>query len=112
MENFDRALALERAGGDLDLARQMHAMLSRELISLGRIIDANYTSGEFDAMLEHVHKLHGATRYCGVPALEARCRDLEKALRAADHADLEKLISGLRQAMTDLSATPPPSWDE
>lgn len=107
MKNFDRELALERAGGDLDLARQMHAMLSREISIVEALIASARGEGDFEAMIEHVHKLHGATRYCGVPALEADCQELEKALRAKEHGELEKLLDRLFGTIADLSANPP-----
>ena len=34
-----------------------------------------------DNLLDCVHKLHGATRYCGVPELRAAANQLETALK-------------------------------
>ncbi|MGV8377666.1 Hpt domain-containing protein, partial [Pseudomonas aeruginosa] len=38
------------------------------------------------ALLERVHRLHGATRYCGVPQLRAACQTSETLLKQNDPA--------------------------
>jgi two-component system sensor histidine kinase BarA len=50
-------------------------------------------AGERNALIERVHRLHGATRYCGVPQLRAACQRSETLLKqnaptAADALDL------------------------
>ncbi|HQV41271.1 MAG TPA: response regulator [Moraxellaceae bacterium] len=69
------------AAGKQDLARDMMLML---LTSLGhektKILNA-CESNRIDMLLEHVHYLHGATRYCGVPALREAAHDLETHIK-------------------------------
>jgi two-component system sensor histidine kinase BarA len=38
------------------------------------------------ALIERVHRLHGATRYCGVPQLRAACQHSETLLKQNDPA--------------------------
>ncbi len=61
------------------------------------------------ALLEHVHRLHGATRYCGVPQLRAACQRCETLLKqqapasvALDELDaaIERLAHAARQLPT------------
>ena len=54
-----------------------------------------------DQLLESVHKLHGATRYCGVPELRAAANQLETALKYAS-PDTEYLKGQLVIAMEHL----------
>ncbi|MBF3116974.1 hybrid sensor histidine kinase/response regulator, partial [Pseudomonas aeruginosa] len=66
------------------------------------------------ALLERVHRLHGATRYCGVPQLRAACQTSETLLKQNDPAaaaaldELDKAIEALADtasATTHLSST-------
>ncbi|WP_372868209.1 Hpt domain-containing protein, partial [Pseudomonas sp.] len=43
-------------------------------------------AGERNALIERVHRLHGATRYCGVPQLRAACQRSETLLKQNDPA--------------------------
>jgi two-component system sensor histidine kinase BarA len=48
-----------------------------------------------------VHRLHGATRYCGVPQLRAACQRSETLLKQ-DSADSDKALDELEQAISRL----------
>lgn len=78
---FDPALALRRAGDRPALAQEMHSMLLASLDQDAPRISAQAESGSLTPLLESVHKLHGATRYCGAPRLERAARTLEEALK-------------------------------
>ena len=78
---FDMTQALDRAGGRQLLAHEMHTMLLASLSHEAPRISAQAEAGSLEALLETVHKLHGATRYCGAPRLEHAARVLEEALK-------------------------------
>jgi two-component system sensor histidine kinase BarA len=54
-----------------------------------------------EELLECVHKLHGATRYCGVPELRAAANHLETAIKCSA-PDLEHQKDQLLSAMERL----------
>ncbi|MZR62190.1 response regulator [Alcanivorax sp. DP30] len=81
LEVFDAALARRRAGGREALANEMLTMLLDSLSHDRPAISAAFDGGDDDALLEKVHKLHGATRYCGTPRLEHAAKALEEALK-------------------------------
>ncbi|MCH2556874.1 MAG: response regulator [Alcanivorax sp.] len=93
---IDPTLALRRVGGREALAEEMFAMLLASLEQEAPGINAVAESGDREALLERVHKLHGATRYCGTPRLEQAAGELEDALKQAlsDQA-LEPLVAVL-----------------
>lgn len=93
---IDPALALRRVGGREALAEEMFTMLLASLEQEAPGINAVAESGDREALLERVHKLHGATRYCGTPRLEQAAGELEDALKQAlsDQA-LEPLVAVL-----------------
>ena len=78
---LDHEEGLRLAAGKADLAIDMLAMLlasleaDREAILLARKDQDN------NALIERVHRLHGATRYCGVPQLRAACQRSETLLK-------------------------------
>ncbi len=78
---IDTELALERAGGNPDLARELFGMLQTELPNYATTIRHHFDSGDFSSLQEAVHKLHGAATYCGVPALKAAALSTETDLK-------------------------------
>jgi two-component system sensor histidine kinase BarA len=84
LQVLDHEEGLRLAAGKADLAADMLAMLlasleaDREAIRLARQTD------DHNALVERVHRLHGATRYCGVPQLRAACLRSETLLKQQD----------------------------
>lgn len=101
--------SIRLAAGKKDLARDMLLMLLNSLEQeKSKILDA-CENNRMEALLGHVHYLHGATRYCGVPALRHAAHELETHIKTRLHegqgsrtandtdtahcrADLERLI--------------------
>lgn len=93
---FDPELARRRAGGRDHLADEMLRMLLDSLATDRPDISAAFDREDNDDLLERVHKLHGATRYCGTPRLEQTARRLEEALKTGSgRASLGPLVSAL-----------------
>ena len=76
------------AAGKTDLAEELFSMLLEQLHSDRTRLQSLWQTGDLDGLLECVHKLHGATRYCGVPELRQAAEELETGLKhqAADLA--------------------------
>ena len=60
-----------------------------------------WAAEDYDAVLECVHKLHGATRYCGVPELREASEQFETALKRRNE-DVGSLRDNLLAAMERL----------
>jgi len=92
----DEALGTQRAGGREHLAKDMFSMLLASLEQDAPGINALSESNNREALLERVHKLHGACRYCGTPRLERAARELEEGLKTdVDDDRLEHLVANL-----------------
>ncbi|MCW8887832.1 MAG: Hpt domain-containing protein, partial [Gammaproteobacteria bacterium] len=78
LDIFDSETAIKQAGGDSGLAEELFSMLVTELPAYHQKIDSQYEHGEYDKLIETVHKLNGATRYTGVPALSAAANQFEQ----------------------------------
>ena len=99
---LDHEEGLRLAAGKADLAADMLAMLLASLDADRRAIQSARSTGDHQAMIERVHRLHGATRYCGVPQLRAACQRSETLLKQNDpHAS--SALDALDQAIVKLA---------
>ncbi|HYN78644.1 MAG TPA: Hpt domain-containing protein [Lamprocystis sp. (in: g-proteobacteria)] len=80
----DRVAALATAGGDADLAGELFAALLAGLPGELDDLRANLAESDWIGLAEHAHQLRGATRYCGVPALDEAVETLERVARIQD----------------------------
>lgn len=78
---LDPEEGLRLAAGKADLAQDMLTMLLAGLPQERQSLHDALDQKNYDDLLEIVHKLHGATRYCGVPQLRSRCEDAETLLK-------------------------------
>ena len=93
---LDSEEGLRLAAGKADLAADMLSMLLVGLPGDRQAIRQAREAGERNSLIERVHRLHGATRYCGVPQLRAACQRSETLLKQNDPA--------AQQALDDLDA--------
>ena len=92
---FDEDLARRRAGGRQSLADEMLKMLLDSLSEDRPAISSAFDSGDQETLLERVHKLHGATRYCGTRSEERR---VGKEWRSRGSQELYRKIGENRSA--------------
>lgn len=84
-----------------DLAKQLLTMLLNSLPDARSNMTQAWEAENYDALLDETHKLHGATRYCGVPALRESLHGLETTLKKQLRAQLP---SALRLAFQQMDA--------
>ena len=82
--------SISLAAGKADLAEELFSMLVEQLSHERQVIESLWLEGNLEQLLETVHKLHGATRYCGVPELRSAAEQFETALKRHT-PDLETL---------------------
>lgn len=80
----DPNLALELAGGDTTLAADLMTALLDGLPDEIESLRACLAESDWPGLAEYAHQMRGATRYCGVPALDAAIEALERAARLDD----------------------------
>ncbi|MFN3715019.1 MAG: response regulator [Alcanivoracaceae bacterium] len=80
-QSLDASLALSRCAGKADLVADMHRSLFRQLPEDAETLKQLREQGDKEGLLERVHRLHGATRYCGTPRLEHCAGNLETLLK-------------------------------
>lgn len=89
------------AAGKRDLAEELFSMLLEQLGPDQANIREAWANGDRERVLECVHKLHGATRYCGVPELRDAAEAFETALKK-NQEDLKPRCDELLAAMERL----------
>lgn len=79
---WDEAAARSAIGGDAAVARALLDQLREELPATLDALRDHAAAGDWAAVVEGAHRCAGGAAYCGVPALSAALRDLERAVLA------------------------------
>ncbi len=99
---LDPEEGLRLAAGKPDLAADMLAMLLASLASEREAILAAREAGDHATLIERVHRLNGASRYCGVPQLRAACQRSETLLKQ-DNPQAQQALDELDRAIVRLA---------
>ena len=111
---LDAEEGLRLAAGKPELAADMLDMLLASLAADQAAIRLARAGNDSVALLERIHRLHGATRYCGVPQLRAACQRSESLLKQNAPAsvaldELDAAISRLAEQARQTADTAPSS---
>jgi two-component system sensor histidine kinase/response regulator len=105
---FDRALALSRVGGDLELLREIAHLFLEDSPNLLRAIESALEAGEADRLERAAHSLKGAVANFGAPQVYQAALHLEMVGRGKDLATarraFERLESSLKALQPELKA--------
>ena len=102
MELLDKKLAIEQAGNNPILAKELFTMLLNELPSLRDKLNTAVDHDSSTEMWEHAHKIYGSTAYCGVPALKQAAKAFEDCLREEEYEQIPFLLNNLNQEVERL----------
>ncbi len=93
---YDEEEAVKLAGGNQQLAEELLGMLIKEIPGhRQRLMDAKRSDSLSDLKYA-IHKLHGATSYCGIPQLRKYARQLEDFV---DNRNIDELDKGFEQVI-------------
>jgi len=98
---FDKFQGIELAGGNEDLANELFPMLISELPEHKTNLLSAKKSNDMDDLKKHIHKLHGGSRYCGVPALRTASANFENIV---DLKQQDKLERGLNDVIIQIDS--------
>jgi two-component system sensor histidine kinase BarA len=93
---------LKLAANKTTLAKEMLLGLVDSLDEAQTKINHSFTKKEYKKMREHVHRLHGACCYCGVPALKTAVATVETALAKKKLENINFLMVELNKEINRL----------
>jgi two-component system sensor histidine kinase BarA len=100
-EMLDIPKAIEQAGGNPELAQELFRMLLKELPGHKDKLNQAFNDADQQDLWDQAHKLHGATAYCGVPALQQATKALEEAIKSTSN-DVANKIQEVNKAIDAL----------
>ena len=98
---LDIPQAIEQAGGNPELAKELFMMLLKDLPNQKCKLNEAYKQSDPQALWDHAHKIYGSTAYCGVPALNKAAKELENAIKTKS-TDVANQINAVNQAIDEL----------
>ncbi|MFB9867687.1 ATP-binding protein [Vreelandella sulfidaeris] len=104
---IDLELGARLAGGKEHLAREQLKRLIDSLAESEEHMRAAFAQQQLTTLLDWVHGLNGASRYCGAPELALLVETLETRLRTSGLEHVENLLTDLYRAMARLRAYRP-----
>ena len=99
---IDIKLAIELAANKPELAYDMINRLVETLLKEMKLINQSYMDKNWDNLKYYVHKLHGATCYCGTPGLKMACQSLEKQIKCASSSQIKPFLDALNEEIEKL----------
>ncbi|MFG6178172.1 ATP-binding protein [Halomonas sp. THAF12] len=102
LDSVDLALGTQLAGGREPLARKLLGHLIASLDDSEADIRRAVEASDAEALLDAIHALNGACRYCGVPRLGLLAETLETRLRSRGLEAVMPLLPDLYAAMAAL----------
>ena len=94
------------SNGKESLARELLTLLIDSLPSDRLYVQQAREQGDRHALLERIHRVHGATQYCGVPQLRAICKTCETLIKnnvAQLDPALDEFDAAIERLLTQLS---------
>ncbi|MCW8934023.1 MAG: ATP-binding protein [Gammaproteobacteria bacterium] len=98
-EIFNAKLGVDLAGGNEQLANELLPMLISELPAHRKNLLKAKEENITEDLKKHIHKLHGGTKYCGVPDLLASSANFENII---DLKEYDKIDAGLERVINSI----------
>ena len=101
---IDLELGAKLAGNNRKAAEEMLALLIKMLPHDLAQIKLAFTKNQYEELARHVHRLHGALCYCGVPRLKTAAHQLEIAIKQKKRQKIHTLFDQFEQEAEKLLA--------
>lgn len=101
-DTIDWELSLKLSNNKAELAKELLLMLVADLPGYEADIRIAHTQHNTAELLDHLHKLHGACCYCGVPALRTLVKDAEAEIKREKQVPSHEVMQLLYQQIDDV----------
>ena len=99
---FDAEIGIELAGGNEQLANELFPMLISELPAHRENLLLAKQNNDTDDLKKHIHKLHGGTKYCGVPDLLEASAAFENIIDLKEYDQIDTALANVITSIDDL----------
>lgn len=99
---FDLEKSLSIVNDQVPIARDMFNMLADSLESEKKLINHHFKQEELSKLIQVVHRLHGASKYCGTPSLTKHAGFLESHLKELGLEEVEEVLLDFIQAIDEV----------
>jgi HPt (histidine-containing phosphotransfer) domain-containing protein len=100
----DMVAALAAAGGDAELAEELLSTLLEGLPGEIAGMRAAAADSDWPTLADLAHQTRGATRYCGVPALDEAVEALERSARSGAAGSIPAQLAQVEWEASRLAA--------
>lgn len=97
---YDNDEAIKLAGGNESLAKELFQMLIAELPLYKEKIQSANKDNNIKELKHYIHKVNGATSYCGVPKLRQSAVELESLI---DHNALDDVSDKVSEVISNIT---------
>lgn len=97
---YDHDEAIKLAGGNAELAQELFQMLIAELPQYKEKIQIALEDNNINDLKHFIHKVNGATSYCGVPKLRKAAVELESLI---DHDTLATVPEKVKEVVDNIT---------
>jgi two-component system, NarL family, sensor histidine kinase BarA len=91
--SIDWKLSVKLANNNRDLAKDLLEMFIADLPKASDAIRFAFSQRQYQELISQVHRLHGASCFCGVTRLRALLAKMESAVREKLYPQFESLLS-------------------
>ncbi len=102
MNTFDRAITLERLGGDVALLIEIAKLYAATARAQLQVIGAALADGNLDKVYREAHSLKGATSVFEAPAAVASLGELENAAKSGDLTQIVPIAGHVDKLVREL----------
>lgn len=99
---FNLAQTLELVSQKVDVAKEMFDMLTQSLESERKLLIHHFKENDLEKLIHVVHRIHGASKYCGTPELTKHAHFLETHLKELGLEDVDEVFEDFIKAINDL----------
>lgn len=99
---IDLDLAIQLAGNNRQIASELFALLVKNLPLDYENIKTAYQKQQLTDLLNYLHKLHGALKYCGTPKLRETTIAFEKAVKTQSIDALPVRLKQFEEAVNEV----------
>jgi two-component system, NarL family, sensor histidine kinase BarA len=100
--SIDWQSSIKLANNNKELAKDLLTMFIADLPRASEAIHSAFQQEQYDELLNQVHRLHGASCYCGVTRLKALLSKMEFSVKEKPYQRLTEMLPEFDQEVNNI----------